>query len=671
MCGIAGIVRAGATGVAPETLARMAAAIQHRGPDGYGFYAGARAGLAHVRLSIVDRAGGAQPLTNEDGRYVVTYNGEVYNHLELRRELEARGHCFRTHCDTEVLVHGYEEWGERLLDRLNGQFAFAIWDRVASTLFLARDRFGVRPLFYGVRDGSFYFASEAKALFASGEVPVAPDPVGLDQVFTFWAARPPRTPFAGVSQLEPGCWARWEDGRLTTARWYALDYPEAGQEPADALAQLDALMQGSVDFRMRADVPVGGYLSGGLDSSITCALAAKRSPFALRTFSVTFEDPRFDESPFQRTVAERIGSEHAITSIGTDEIPAAFPEVVWHAETPLLRTAPVPMYHLARLTRERGIVVVLTGEGSDELFLGYDLFKEVSVRRFCLRRPGSAMRGRLFDRLYPYLLDNARTGEFWRKFFLDAGPTSDPLFSHLPRIALTSRIKDFYSAGMRAALQGEDPLARLRGELPAAFARWSPLNQAAYLEMVTLLSPYLLSSQGDRMGMAHGVEGRFPFLDHRLFEFAAALPTSSRLLGLREKAILKRWARDVVPPEVGARGKQPYRAPDAPPFFADGAPEYVQALLAPEAVRAAGIFEPAAVAGLVRRCRAGLATGFRENQALVATLSTQLWYQAFVGARRDSVPLPLDGADVFLSEAALASSSPVRELEATTIHAGH
>jgi len=258
MCGIAGIVRRTRGGVAPALLARMAAAIQHRGPDGYGFYAGARAGLAHVRLSIVDRSGGAQPMTNEDGRWVVTYNGEVYNHVELRAELEARGHVFRSHCDTEVLLHGWEEWGAGLLPRLNGQFAFALWDKVTETLVIARDRFGVRPLFWSEQGGDFYFASEAKAIFATGEVEVRPDPIGLDQVFTFWAARPPRTPFAGVSQLEPGCWATLRDGRLTTHRWYALDYPEQRDESPDAVAELDGLMRSSVAFRMRADVPVGG-----------------------------------------------------------------------------------------------------------------------------------------------------------------------------------------------------------------------------------------------------------------------------------------------------------------------------------------------------------------------------------------------------------------------------
>lgn len=655
MCGIAGIARRDPRGVEVETLARMAGAIRHRGPDGYGFYAGARVGFAHLRLSIIDLAGGAQPLTNEDGQVVVTFNGEVFNYRELARELEARGHRFRTASDTEVLVHGWEEWGPAMLDRLIGQFAFAIHDRRRELVFLARDRFGVRPLFYALRNDALYFASEAKALFASGEVPAAADPLGLDEVFTFWAARPPRTPFAGVSQLEPGCFALWQDGRLETRRWYHLDYPAERAERADALEELDALLQSSVDLRMRADVPVGGYLSGGLDSSITCGLAARRSPFALRTFSVAFRDPRFDESRFQQEVAGALGSEHAVQTIGEDEIAAAFPDVIRHTETPLTRTAPVPMYLLAKLTRERGIIVALTGEGSDELFLGYDLFKEVAVRRFCLRQPGSTVRPRLFDRLYPYLLENARLGEFWRKFFLEAGSPDDPLFSHLPRFLITSRIKDFYGASMRAAAGAHDPLGELRAALPARFGAWAPEHQAAWLEMTTLLSPYLLSSQGDRMGMAFAVEGRFPFLDHRLHEFAARLPVRSKLRGLREKDILRRWATRVVPPSVTARHKQPYRAPDAAAFFGPNAPAWVDDLLGADAVRDAGFFEPAAVAGLVRRCRGGQATGFRENQALVAVLSTQAWHRAFLAAPVTAPALDPARADVLLQDAAPAS----------------
>ncbi len=631
----------------------MAAAVRHRGPDGFGIFAGARCGLAHTRLSIIDIAGGTQPLANEDGEVLVVYNGEIYNYRELRRELEAHGHRFCTQCDTEVLVHGYEQWGEAMLHRLNGQFAFGIYDRRLESLFLARDRFGVRPLYYAVRGGDLYFASEIKALFASGAVDAEPDPRGLDEVFTFWAARAPRTPFRGVEALPPGCSARWHDDRLRISRYYALDYKETATEPADALERLGELMHSSVDFRMRADVPVGGYLSGGLDSSIICSLAAAASPHELRTFSVAFEDERFDESAFQQTVARELASRHLVETIGPRDIARVFPDVIRHTETPLVRTGPAPMLLLSRLARDNGIKVVLTGEGSDELFLGYDLFKETAVRLFCLRQPQSKWRPRLFDRLYPYLANGSRGGEIWSAFFLKAGSPQDPLFSHLPRFLLTSRIKEFYSADFRAALVGADPLQELRDSLPATFTSWSPLHRAAYLEMTTLLEPYILSSQGDRMALANGVEGRFPFLDHRLFEFAAALPTRSKLRGLEEKEILRRWSAGLVPPSVRQRVKQPYRAPDIPAFFAPDRPAYVDELLDVAPLRQTGVFDPAAVAGLVKRCRAGRATGTRESQALVAILSTQLWYREF---HSDSSPssLPFPEADMPLHDIAEA-----------------
>jgi asparagine synthase (glutamine-hydrolysing) len=650
MCGIAGIARRFPTGVSVKSLGKMAASIRHRGPDGYGFYLGQRVGFAHVRLSVVDLTGGAQPLTNENGQIVVTYNGEIYNHLELRRELEKKGHIFRTHCDTEILVHGYEEWGVELLKRLNGQFAFAIYDRNTETVFIARDRFGVRPLFYAQRNGEFYFGSEIKAILASGEVEASVDRRGIDEVFTFWAARPPRTPFAGIAQLEPGTYGILKDGALWLHRYYELDYPEADAEPADVIERLDEIMLRSVGMRLRADVPVGAYVSGGLDSSIIASLAASASPHSLRSFSITFEDPRFDESNFQREVAGNVESIHAIAAITHGSIAQGFPDVLWHTESPLLRTAPVPMYHLAKLTKDNGIKVVLTGEGADELFLGYDLFKEDSVRRFCLRRPTSVGRQCLLDRLYPELMARGKGGEFWRRFFLDAGTPGDPLFSHLPRFLLSARTKEFYSPEFKSGLAGIDVLSELRGSLPVRYFGWSSLNRAAYLEMTTLLSPYLLSSQGDRMAMAHGVEGRFPFLDHRLFEFAAALPTGSRLRGLREKEILRRWASRILPPSLRTRRKQPYRAPDAPSFFGPNAPEWISDHLTPDRLRRVGVFSPTSVGGLVRRCRAGSATGFRENQALVGVLSTQVWHNQFIESAVSSAPLPVRGTSVLITE---------------------
>lgn len=630
MCGFAGVARGSSRPIDPEMLRRMGRAIRHRGPDDANTYVAGRIGLAHVRLSVIDIAGGAQPLAKADNSIVIAYNGEIFNYRELRRELESAGHRFRTLSDTEVLVEAYEHWGEAMLDRLNGQFAFALYDHRHELVFLARDRFGVRPLFFSVARGDLYFGSEVKALFASGEVRASLDLRGLDEVFSLWAARAPRTVFENVQQIEPGCCAVWSGGRLRTRRYYDPRFRESTVEPAGALETLDHLMKDAVSLRMRADVPVGGYLSGGLDSSITCALAARMTPHALRTFSVTFDDPRFDESEHQTKVASMLSTQHHVVRIGPSEIAEVFPEVVWHAETPLLRSAPAPMYLLARKAREAGITVVLTGEGSDELFLGYDLFKETVVRLFCLRQPDSRLRPRLFGRLYPYLATASQAGDFWRRFFLDAGLPDDSLFSHAPRFLLAARIKDFYSAETRLALAGSDPLAELRQSLPDSFSVWSPENRAAYLELTTLLPSYLLSSQGDRMAMAHGVEGRYPFLDYRLFEFAASLPTTSKLRGLREKEILRRWASRLLPKEITNRTKQPYRAPDVASFFHRSQPEYVRELLSPEQIARTGIFDASSVGGLVRRCEAGRVNGTSENQALVAILSTQLWHHRFI-----------------------------------------
>lgn len=651
MCGFAGVVRREPRGVSPRMLARMGGAIRHRGPDGFGFYAGERFGVAHVRLSIIDVGGGAQPLTNEDGTVVIAYNGEVYNYVTLRRALERTGHRFRTRSDTEVLVHAYEEWGAGMLGRLNGQFAFAIYDRRRESLFLARDRFGVRPLFYARRGADLYFASEAKALFASGEVPAAPDLLGVDEVFSFWAAQPPRTVFAGVSMLEPGCFALWSRGTLRMERYFDLDFTSSEVEAPDALDHLDELMRRSVSFRMRADVPVGAYLSGGLDSSVTTALGAAASPHRLRTFSLTFDDPALDEREHQYAAAAALRTAHSARHVGADAIADVFPRVVWHAETPLVRTAPAPLYLLSSHTRNHGIKVVLTGEGADEVFLGYDLFKEVAVREFCDRDPSSRLRPRLFDALYPYLRAPGGGGELWRQFFQTGAASDDPLASHLPRIRNARFVRRFYAPEMATWVGARDVVDELRHRVAPRLRSLSPLDRAAYLEFTTLLSPYLLASQGDRMALAHGVEGRFPFLDHELFAFAARLPATSKLQGLHDKHLLRRWATRVVPTHLAFRPKQPYRAPDCAAFFGATAPEYLRDALSSQSLERHGIFAPTPVHALLHRCRSGAALSVRENQAFVGILSLALWHDAFFGRGPSSPPLTLGDADVFIHDA--------------------
>lgn len=636
MCGIGGVVRPeGWPQVEEETLLRMVGAIRHRGPDGFGLILDDGAGLVSARLAIFDLPGGWQPIEARPGGAAIVYNGEVYNHPELRRELEGRGERFATTADTEVVLRLLERDGLGALERLNGQFAFAWWQPEARRLTLVRDRLGVRPLLYSLLDdGTIVFGSEAKALFASGAVAAEPDLDGIDDVFTLWGSRPPRTAFGGVSQLGPGSLLVWERGRIVDhRRWW-----DPGDDAGDAAdTDLEDLLRDSVRLRLRADVPVGAYLSGGLDSSLITALAQAETDHQLRTFSVAFRDPVYDERAHQEEVARAIGTRHHVLEIDAADIARAFPEVVRHAESPLVRTAPVPLYLLARDVRRNGITVVATGEGADELFWGYDLFKEVVLRELNKRDPERATE--LLDRLYTYLGPTAaRRGPGFRRFLLETGADDELLGSHLTRVEATSSVKALYRPEVSERNGAESSIERLRSELPPAFAERSPLERAAWLELTTLLEPYLLAAQGDRVAMAHGVEGRFPFLDHRVFAHAARLPEERKLDGMADKVALREVASRVLPAEIAGRGKQPYRAPEVLPFFGPDAPDWVDDALSQDALEQTGLWDGGRVAGLVKRCRAGKATGMREAMALVGVLSTQLWHDQFIGPTQDAYP---------------------------------
>jgi asparagine synthase (glutamine-hydrolysing) len=629
MCGIGGIVRPGpGPDVDESALRRMAAAVRHRGPDGFGFALDPGAGLVSTRLAIFDIPGGWQPLASPGRGDLLVYNGEIYNHPELRADLERNGIRFSTRCDTEVLLRLLERDGLDALDRLNGQFAFAWWQPGERRLTMARDRFGVRPLHYAVLgDGTLVFGSEAKAIFASGELDPEADLLGVDDTFTLWGPRAPRTAFAGISQVPPGGIVVWERGELRQDRRWWRPEPGAAAGSGDGGATLEELLRDSVRLRLRADVPVGTYLSGGLDSSLITALAREETGGDLRSFSVAFHHADYDERPHQERVAGELGTIHHVLEVGYAEIAAGLPEAIRHAERPLVRTAPVPLLLLANEVRAAGGTVVATGEGADELFWGYDLFKEVVLRELHGHDPERAIE--MIDDLYPYL-GGGRRGPAWRQALLEAGEPGDPLSSHISRAAATEAVRAFYAAPIRERLASDPPLDRLRAELPRGFGDWSPLDRAAWLELTTLLEPYLLSAQADRVSMAHGVEGRFPFLDHRVFGLAAELPAESKLAGLEDKVALRELAARLLPPEIASRPKQPYRAPEVAPFFAPGAPDWVEDLLSPAALGETGFWDPERVAGLVRRCRAGRATGVREGMALVGILSTQLWCREFL-----------------------------------------
>jgi asparagine synthase (glutamine-hydrolysing) len=647
MCGIAGFSGPDVTAdAARPQLERMIRSLAHRGPDGYGFHAENGIGLAHARLSIIDLATGDQPIHNPRGNVWTVFNGEIFNYLELRAALEADGHVFYTHSDTEVIVHLYDRYGDDFVQHLNGQFAIALWDAERQRLVLARDRAGIRPLFYAREAGRTWFASEIKALLAVLPQCARLRPQALVQTLTYWSTVDPDTLYEGVSSLPPGCLLAIErDGRHSLTRYWDWDFPDAAETSPSryplsvdqAAAELRELLIDAVRLQLRADVPVGAYLSGGLDSSGIVAMIRGFTQTPVRTFSVAFEDGEYDESEYQQAMVGYLGTDHTTLRCTRRDIGEAFPRLIRHTETPVLRTAPVPLMLLAGSVREHGYKVVLTGEGADEVFGGYDLFKEAKIRRFWSRQPGSRFRPRLLERLYGYLQNSPVSNPAFAQSFFGQGMQHlhRPIFAHVPRWTTSQRALSFLSPEIRAGMGDWDPLTAYEQTLPAGMDNWSGLAKDQYVEAKSLLAGYLLSSQGDRVAMANSIEGRFPYLDHRVIEFANRLPPSFKIRGMTEKYLLRRALADLLPDAIVNRTKQPYRAPDSQSFFFDGKPlDYVADLMSPARIRAAGYFDPVAVSRLFEKCRQGRATGFADNQAFVGILSTMLVRQQTEAALR-------------------------------------
>ena len=657
MCGIAGILdRTRRRPPQREDLAAMAALVEHRGPDGFGLMLDPPVGLAHARLAIIDLEGGDQPLSNEDGSVWVSYNGEVYNYVELRRELAGRGHRFRTRSDTEVLVHAWEEWGESFVERLNGNFAFALWDRRRRLLLLARDRLGIRPLFWTETGGRLLFASEMKSLVGAGLEPTW-DPRGIDQVFTLWTTVPPRTVLEGVRELPPGTLLIADgDAPLRERRFW--DLPAPGERPAitaadEAVEALRALLEDSVRLRLRADVPVGAYLSGGLDSTAATALVRRLTDTPLETYSITFADRDYDESDEQRLAVEALGTEHHAVRVDYAAIAGALEQVVGCAEKPFLRTAPVPLYLLSGLVREHGRKVVLTGEGADEVFGGYDIFKEAKIRAWWARRPDSRLRPALLRRLYPFAPGaDGRAWAFFEAFYREGIEDPDePGFSHRPTWRNGLRNRVFFSAALREALADYDAPADVLALMREPLAARDVLARAEYLEFKIFLAGHLLASQGDRMSMGHSVEGRYPFLDHRIVEFGQQLDPKLKLFGLQEKWILRRAVRDLLPESIVRRHKRPYIAPNARALAGGPGARLVDELAATGALEAGGLFDSARVARLVAKSRSGRPLGERETMALIGVVTAALlprcwsrWTRDAARARREAERFPLRSA---------------------------
>lgn len=669
MCGIAGIVNlTGATANVAGRVRAMAAALVHRGPDEEGSYGSPVLSMASRRLSIVGLADGRQPIANEDDSIVVVFNGEFFDHAAVRAGLEARGHRFRTHCDTEILPHLWEEHGTDMLDKLRGQFAFALWDERQRRLLLARDRFGICPLYWARQqtpEGEcLLFASEIKGLLASGLVKARPDPRGINQAFTFFALPGPVTCFQGITLLQPGHYLVIQLGRdqepaiIEDRTYWQVDFPDRGQEEwgdfkrvggnADAkvVADFEQVLLQAVERRLRADVPVVAYLSGGVDSSVVVALAthlrqAAGKP-AIPTFTISIQDPTLNERQEAAVVSRHVGAATVVVDCGRQDVLQTYPELIRAAEGPVIDTACASLLMLARRVHSDGYKVALTGEGADEWLAGYPWYKVHRLLSALDVIPGlklSQMAGRAYLRLTGaprFSWASAR-----RVLKAVGGPNA---WLNIYGLFGSSKTR-FFSQGMWDQLGDHLPYDDLGLNLERA-RKWHPLNRSLYLGARVMLPGLLLASKGDRVAMHSSVETRYPFLDEDVFDFLARLHPVWKMRGLRDKLILRLVARRWLPKTIAWRRKAMFRAP-LDGFHASGglspqqAPTFVDQLLSPESLRRTGYFDPRAVSHWRQAFRAMRPRSSQRTMVemgLVGVVATQLWHHTFIDGSLAHLP---------------------------------
>ena len=655
MCGIAGYY---SPDEAPDrlTLSRMLSAISYRGPDQINGVIKGSIALGSARLAILDLDGGEQPRASSDNNVIVAFNGEIFNYRLLLAELQRQGVPLSGRAEIDLLLAGYLRYGVGLFERIDGQFAVAIWDGRTDRLILARDRVGIRPLFWFSEGGRVGFASEAKALFTPGLMSAQLDPLAVIQTMRFWTCVGERTAFRGIRQVPPAHFMVISRSGVVLQRYWSWPLPHC-LEPIrlasdeDYFAMFREELDKSVERQSLSDVPVGAYLSGGIDSVTLAARLQSKIGDRLQTFSIRFDDANFDETEAQRVAVEHFGFRSSSIVVDANAIGTTLPDAVWHAETPLFRSAPVPLFLLSHAVHQQGYKVVLTGEGADEILLGYDLFKETRIREFWGRQPDSRCRFALFRRLYHHL-PQYRTPrffnlliDFYRPFLTGR---EERYFAMKVRWEGGRSLERYLAPAYRSDAMNYDATEELDRWLPEHFDDADPVERAQWVEMQTLLSNYLLSSQGDRMSLAHAVEGRYPYLDTSFIEFSARLPRRLKLRGLREKYILRQAFAHRIPEAVRSRPKIAYQAPDVLPFRQGNKMlEYVEHLLSPERIESTGIFDPARVSQLLSKLRGHSLprTGNRDNIAFIVLLSTMLLDETFVRKERHfqseiSAPLP-------------------------------
>jgi asparagine synthase (glutamine-hydrolysing) len=620
----------------------MAGAIAHRGPDDHGFHVDDDVALGAVRLSIVDLRGGRQPVVGCDPRIVCVYNGEIYNHGELRAGLVADGHRIGDACDTTLLPHLYEAHGADLVTRMRGMFAFALWDGIARRLVLGRDRLGIKPLYYARTRDYLIVASEAKAILASGLVEARIDRDALDDLFSLGYPCPPRTMFEGIVELRPAhvIEARAREGMGVPRRYWRAPFPPRGEHrrgrDADHARALRDALAGAVRSHVVADVPVSAALSGGLDSSSIAALAREASGAPPATFSIGFDDPAFDESNYARAMARHLGRASHEIRMGGDAA-ELLPEMIWNLELPLMVPGAIGGLLLSRAEREHGFLVTLTGDGADEVLGGYDVFRAGKVRRGLDRPLLRSMQGSIYRLAERFTKQPAGLADAMERAARDP---ADVMREHGGIYPPWYDVWQLLDVERSALLSPDGRSVRPSREAPAGFkalvrddvAAMDPLDAELALEIETRLPSWILVIS-DRSAMANGVEARVPFLDHEVVELIASLPPESKMSGFTEKAVLRAAMADLLPKEIRARTKQPFMTPIRPWFFGEASPRFVNEALSARALEEAGLFTPAVVAHLrteLERAPANHITRVRLELVMMLVLGTQLLQRMFV-----------------------------------------
>lgn len=584
MCGICGVasLRLDEQFIEKETLVKMTKKLVHRGPDDEGYLIGKGIGFGFRRLSIIDLCTGNQPLSNEDGSIHVVCNGEIFNYGVLRQQLITKGHSFRSRADTEVLVHLYEEEGDAMVNRLNGQFAFAIFDDRIQHLLIARDHFGVSPLFYTVVHDTLVFASEIKAILAHPEVKRRVDLTGLDQILTLPGLVAPRTMFAGIHSLPAGHLLDVSSGNIRLRQYWDVHYPKESElvyKPESYyIDSLETHLLQSIRYRLQSDVPVGSYLSGGLDSSLIASMMKTVSSEPKTTFSVAFQDANFSEEKYQKLMSNYLGFRHQEIRLNAQDIAETLRKSIWHCECPVKESYSAATYALSGAAQKQGIKVVLSGEGADELFAGYTSYRFDAFRRqngmdSTVAPEAAALRGRLWG-------DSS--------FCYDIEPYS-----------LRSVKQSLFSDQLNA-LYGEFDFSNFGIIQKEKLEGLHILHKRSYLDLKLRLADHLLADPGDRMLFAHSVEGRYPYLDVDVLNLVAEMPPDLKLHGFQEKYILRKVGQKYLPPEIAKREKFPFAGPGSPHLIRLDL-EWVNDLLSPETIAQQGYFNPSEVARL-RKC---------------------------------------------------------------------